>query len=49
MALQILAVLLLGLMCGSELNVAAFAHPNPQPPIPGSTHSHAFVICRTVW
>jgi len=27
MALQILAVLVLGLMCGSELNVAAFAHP----------------------
>jgi hypothetical protein len=27
MALQLLAVLVLGLMCGSELNVAAFAHP----------------------
>jgi Domain of unknown function (DUF1772) len=27
MALQFLAVLVLGLMCGSELNVAAFAHP----------------------
>lgn len=27
MALHLLAVLLLGLMCGSELNVAAFAHP----------------------
>ena len=27
MTLQILAVLTLGLMCGSELNVAAFAHP----------------------
>jgi Domain of unknown function (DUF1772) len=26
-ALQILATLVLGLMCGSELNVAAFAHP----------------------
>ncbi len=26
--LQVLAVLVLGLMCGSELNVAAFAHPN---------------------
>jgi uncharacterized membrane protein len=25
--LQLLAVLVLGLMCGSELNVAAFAHP----------------------
>jgi uncharacterized membrane protein len=25
--LQVLAVLVLGLMCGSELNVAAFAHP----------------------
>jgi hypothetical protein len=25
--LKILAVLSLGLMCGSELNVAAFAHP----------------------
>jgi uncharacterized membrane protein len=31
--LELLAVLLLGLMCGSELNVAAFAHPalNRQP------------------
>ena len=30
---QILAVLVLGLMCGSELNVAAFSHPtlNRQP------------------
>ncbi|HEX4075025.1 MAG TPA: DUF1772 domain-containing protein [Candidatus Acidoferrales bacterium] len=27
MALQILAVVVLGLMCGSELSVAAFAHP----------------------
>src|SRR6266446_4560852 len=27
MTLKILAVLSLGLMCGSELNVAAFAHP----------------------
>lgn len=27
LALLILAVLTLGLMCGSELNVAAFAHP----------------------
>jgi uncharacterized membrane protein len=27
MTLQLVAVLLLGLMCGSELNVAAFAHP----------------------
>ncbi len=27
MMLQLLAVLTLGLMCGSELNVAAFAHP----------------------
>jgi uncharacterized membrane protein len=27
MALQVLAVLALGLMCGSELNVAVFAHP----------------------
>jgi uncharacterized membrane protein len=33
MAIHILAVLVLGLMCGSELNVAAFAHPtfNRQP------------------
>jgi hypothetical protein len=33
MALQLLAVLVLGLMCGSELNMAAFAHPmlNRQP------------------
>jgi uncharacterized membrane protein len=33
MALQLLAVLVLGLMCGSELNVALFAHPtlNRQP------------------
>ena len=33
MTLQVFAVLLLGLMCGSELNVAAFAHPtlNRQP------------------
>jgi uncharacterized membrane protein len=31
--LQLVAVLLLGLMCGSELNVATFAHPtfNRQP------------------
>ena len=27
MVLQVLAVVVLGLMCGSELNVAAFAHP----------------------
>lgn len=27
MTFQLLAVLVLGLMCGSELNVAAFAHP----------------------
>jgi uncharacterized membrane protein len=27
MALQLLSILVLGLMCGSELNVAAFAHP----------------------
>ena len=33
MALHLLAVVVLGLMCGSELNVAAFAHPtlNRQP------------------
>ncbi len=33
MVLQLLAMLLLGLMCGSELNVALFAHPtlNRQP------------------
>jgi uncharacterized membrane protein len=33
MMLQLLAVVVLGLMCGSELNVAAFAHPtlNRQP------------------
>jgi uncharacterized membrane protein len=33
MTIQILAVLILGLMCGSELNIAAFAHPaiNRQP------------------
>ena len=33
MTLQLLAVVVLGLMCGSELNVAAFAHPtfNRQP------------------
>jgi Domain of unknown function (DUF1772) len=33
MILQLLAVVVLGLMCGSELCVAAFAHPtlNPQP------------------
>lgn len=27
MPLQIIAILVLGLMCGSELNVAAFTHP----------------------
>jgi hypothetical protein len=27
MGLQIVAILVLGLMCGSELNVAAFGHP----------------------
>jgi len=27
MTLQVFAVLVVGLMCGSELNVAAFAHP----------------------
>lgn len=34
MMLHLFAVLMLGLMCGSELNVAAFAHPvlNRQPP-----------------
>jgi len=33
MTIQLLAVLVLGLMCGSELNVAALAHPmlNRQP------------------
>jgi len=33
MMLQLIAALVLGLMCGSELNVAAFAHPalNRQP------------------
>jgi len=33
LTLQILAILVLGLMCGGELNVAAFAHPmlNRQP------------------
>ena len=33
MILELLAALVLGLMCGSELNVAAFAHPvlNRQP------------------
>ena len=33
MMLQLLAVLVLGLMCGSELSVAAFGHPdlNRQP------------------
>lgn len=33
MTLEIIAALVLGLMCGSELNVAAFAHPilNHQP------------------
>jgi hypothetical protein len=33
MELQLLAILVLGLMCGSELNVAAFTHPtlNRQP------------------
>ena len=27
MTLQLIALLVLGLMCGSELNVAAFGHP----------------------
>ncbi|MFL6429049.1 MAG: anthrone oxygenase family protein [Acidobacteriaceae bacterium] len=27
MILQVLAIVVLGLMCGSELNIAAFAHP----------------------
>jgi Domain of unknown function (DUF1772) len=33
MVLQVLAIVVLGLMCGSELNVAAFGHPtlNRQP------------------
>jgi hypothetical protein len=33
MTLELVALLVLGLMCGSELNVAAFAHPvlNRQP------------------
>jgi hypothetical protein len=33
MVVQLLAILVLGLMCGSELNVAAFSHPtlNRQP------------------
>lgn len=34
MTLQVFAIVVLGLMCGSELNVAALAHPaiNRQPP-----------------
>jgi uncharacterized membrane protein len=34
LTLQILVILVLGLMCGSELNVATFSHPtlNRQPP-----------------
>lgn len=37
MVIQVLAIVVLGLMCGSELNVAAFGHPtlNRQ-----STHVH---------
>lgn len=33
MTLYLVALLVLGLMCGNELNVAAFAHPafKPQP------------------
>lgn len=33
MTLYLVALLVLGLMCGGELNVAAFAHPTfkPQP------------------
>ncbi len=27
MALELVALLVLGLMCGSELNIAAFGHP----------------------
>jgi hypothetical protein len=38
MALQIPAVVLLGLMCGSELNVAAFAHPTLKR-MPVETHA----------
>jgi len=40
MALQLIALLVLGLMCGSELNVAAFGHPtlNRQP-----LDTHVFV------
>lgn len=44
MTLQILAVLVLGLMCGSELNVAMFAHPtlNRQP-------LDAHILIRSSW
>jgi hypothetical protein len=38
MALQIPAVVVLGLMCGSELNVAAFAHPTLKR-MPVATHA----------
>jgi len=50
MTLQLLAVLVLGLMCGSELNVAAFAHPTlsgqPWKYISGSAHRspHCLVV-----
>ncbi len=44
MTLHVIAVVVLGLMCGSELNVAAFAHPtlNRQP-------LEAHILVRSAW
>jgi hypothetical protein len=44
MTLHVIALVVLGLMCGSELNVAAFAHPtlNQQP-------LEAHVLLRSAW
>jgi hypothetical protein len=44
MTLHVIALVVLGLMCGSELNVAAFAHPtlNQQP-------LEAHILVRSAW
>jgi hypothetical protein len=56
MTLQLLTVLVLGLMCGSELNVAVFGHPtlNRQPlevhiPVRSSSRGCSVASCRFGW
>jgi hypothetical protein len=48
MILYLFAVLALGLMCGSELNVAAFAHPTLERQPPG-VRIVAIVLREPIW